>query len=144
VHRALATDLGFVEGPVLLESGEIAVVSMDRGCLYAITDHGTSRVIAETAIGANGATEGRDGFLFVAQSGLARGAPRPPDATGGVIVVEPGRAARWLSTDLVRPNDLCLGPDGLLYVTDPTPYTIRPGRDDGRIEIGRASCRERV
>jgi gluconolactonase len=47
-----------------------------------------------------------------------------------VQVVAPDGMVRWLTRDPIAPNDLCLGPDGLLYVTDPT---RRPSRDDGRL-----------
>jgi gluconolactonase len=131
--RTIAAGLGFVEGPVFLRSGHIAVVSMDHGCVYGINDAGVSRVLARTAIGANGAAEGLDGSIYVAESGVNRGQARPRGATGGVRIIAANGATDWLSTDMVRPNDLCFGPDSLLYVTDPTPYTIRPARDDGRI-----------
>jgi gluconolactonase len=35
----------------------------------------------------------------------------------------------WLTQDPISPNDLCFGPDGFLYVTDPTRHAL----DDGRI-----------
>jgi gluconolactonase len=129
----VASGLGFVEGPVFLQSGGIAVVSMDHGCVYAVNADGQTRVVARTGIGANGAVEALDGSIYVAQSGLMRGQPRLPGATGGVQAIGPDGATAWVSTDMVRPNDLCFGPDSLLYITDPTPYTIRPARDDGRI-----------
>jgi gluconolactonase len=69
-------------------------------------------------------------MLFVAQAGAAR--PLAPDsaAVGGVQAVAADGSWRWLTRDPIAPNDLCFGPDGLLYVTDPT---RRPSRDDGRI-----------
>jgi gluconolactonase len=109
------------------------VTSCDQGRLYRI-EHGRVSVLAETGGGPNGAAEGADGRIFVAQNG--RGVPpyegpRPTGVTGGVQVVSPeGGELAWVTMDPVSPNDLCFGPDGLLYVTDPT----RPiGRSNGRL-----------
>jgi gluconolactonase len=127
--QLLAEDVGFTEGPVFHSSGDIVVVSIDRGHLYRLRD-GTTEVLAVTGGGPNGAAEGIDGSLFVAQNGGMWPAHRWPPITGGVQVVRPSGKVDWLTQDPVSPNDLCFGPDGLLYVTDPT----RNGRrDDGRL-----------
>jgi len=128
-HRVLATGVGFAEGPVITRGGKIVVTSIDHGCLYRITPAG-AEVLAVTGGGPNGATEGPDGNLYVAQNGGSRPAHRWPYVTGGVQAVRPGGRVDWLTQDPVAPNDLCFGPDGLLYVTDPT---RRIERDDGRL-----------
>jgi gluconolactonase len=120
--------MGFTEGPVFRAAGDIVVVSPGDGCVYRIDDSG-SEVLAVTGGGPNGLTEWSDGSLFVAQNGGAFPARRWPYVTGGVQIVRPGGKVDWLTQDPVSPNDLCFGPDGLLYVTDPT----RSRRDDGRI-----------
>jgi gluconolactonase len=129
VHaEALASDLGFVEGPVVT-SGRIICTSIDRGCLYELAE-GRAEVLAVTGGGPNGAAEGADGTLFIAQNGGRRPARPWPFVCGGVQFVRPGGTVHWLTQDPVSPNDLCFGPDGYLYVTDPT----RNGRrDDGRL-----------
>jgi gluconolactonase len=134
----VATDLGLIEGPVLTSSGELVVVSIDRGHLYRIAD-GAAKLLVVTGGGPNGAAEGHGGALFIAQNGGVGlpgdlPAPRPlvhrrPPMTGGVQIVHPSGGVQWLTQDPIAPNDLCLGPDGLLYVTDPT----RGRFDDGRV-----------
>ncbi|MBO0894106.1 MAG: SMP-30/gluconolactonase/LRE family protein [Acidimicrobiales bacterium] len=130
--RVIATGLGFTEGPIVRQRGDYVVTSVDQGRLYRIDDGRTS-VLAETGGGPNGAVEGADGRIFVAQNG--RGVPpyegpRLAGVTGGVQVVSPEGEVDWVTMDPVSPNDLCFGPDGLLYVTDPT----RPiGRSNGRL-----------
>jgi gluconolactonase len=125
--RTIAEGLGFTEGPVILQNGTIAVTSLTHGCVYLIDSSGT-RILAETDAAANGATEASDGALYVTHfcGGTAKqGTP----STGGVLRVDPTGAVEWLTKDPISPNDLCFGPDGYLYVTDPT----RPRRQDGRI-----------
>jgi gluconolactonase len=123
--RVLATDMGFTEGPVFRRCGDIVVTSLDRGILYAVTEGG-ARVFAVTGGGANGAAEGADESIYVAQS-PARG---QSVKTGGIQVARSDGSVDWITMDLVSPNDLCFGPDGWLWVTDPT---RRPARDDSRL-----------
>jgi gluconolactonase len=128
----IATGLGFTEGPVIRQRGDYIVTSVDQGRLFRIGTEGVS-LFATTGGGPNGAAEGRDGSIFVAQNGRGippYSGPRRRDITGGVQVVGPdGGEVSWVTMDPVSPNDLCFGPDGLLYVTDPTrPITRSNGR----------------
>ena len=88
------------------------------------------QTLAVTGGGPNGATEGPGGVLYVAQNGGRRPARKWPYIAGGVQAVGPGSRVNWVTTDPVSPNDLCFGPDGMLYITDPT---RSQARDDGRI-----------
>jgi gluconolactonase len=126
--RVIAEGLGFTEGPTITQDGTVVVTSLTHACLYSIQD-GEVLILAETEAAANGATEGPDGCLYVAHyKGLEP--PRPEiRSTGGVLRVQRDGAWEWITRDPVSPNDLCFGPDGYLYVTDPT----RPRRQDGRI-----------
>jgi gluconolactonase len=109
--------------------GDIVVTSIDRGHLYRVSD-AKSELFAVTGGGPNGATEGIDGSIYVAQNGGRGRTFRKPTMTGGIQAVRPDGRVVWVTTDPVAPNDLCFGPDGLLYLTDPT---RRPARDDGRL-----------
>jgi len=128
--RVLATDLGFTEGPVFLRSGGMLVTSIDRGHLYAIDEDGSVRRLVNTGGGPNGATEGRAGCIYVAQNGGRGPGHRRATVSGGIQNLHVDGRLEWVTKDLISPNDLCFGPDGFLYATDPT---RSPARDDGRL-----------
>jgi gluconolactonase len=132
----IASGLGLLEGPVVRRDGSLVVTSIDQGIVYQITTAGI-RTLAITGGGPNGATEGIGGEVFVAQNGGApapvQGVPNPDNTVRsppGVQVIESSGRVRLFGTGMHSPSDLCFGPDGYLYVTDPT---RRPERDDGRI-----------
>jgi gluconolactonase len=144
--RVVATNIGFTEGPVWTQDGRLIVTSISRGCLYEI-GAGPPRAVATTRGGPNGMTEGRDGTLYVTQnSGLfamSVGDNSPDPIGAGVQIVE-GESVRYLAEGLDAPNDLCFGPGGRLYFTDPrggpTPADLKPGRVyaltlDGQLEL---------
>ena len=116
--RTLASGLGFVEGPVLLSNGTLIVVSLDHQCVYAIGDDGAT-VAARFDAAPNGATEGPDGVVYLAC--FSGHWPARDDCIGqaGVYAWQPGEDPSVVTTAPLAPNDLCFGPDGLLYVTDP-------------------------
>lgn len=131
VHT-IASGVGFSEGPVIMPSGETFVTSIDHGRVYRITDSG-AEVFADLGGGANGATLGEDGTLYVAQNGGRWSHDGPAwglDSIGGVQSIQPDGNIAWVTKDPISPNDLCFGPDGYLYVTDPT---RAPRGADGRI-----------
>lgn len=124
----LSSDAGFCEGPVILEDGSVAAVAIDRGCVTLTSLKGETRVLARTGGGPNGLTaDGKDGF-FLCQNGGIWPAVEKGDA--GVQFIDRDGTVSQVATGLTAPNDLAFGPDGLLYITDPT---RTPERNNGRI-----------
>jgi gluconolactonase len=127
--EVLASGLGFLEGPVIRQDGSIAVVSIDRGTLYEIAPSGSVVELAVAEAGLNGATEGEGETMYLAHFYGAPPAPAGVRSTGGLLAWTPDRGIDWISRDPVSPNDLCVGPEGSVYLTDPT----RRQRADGRL-----------
>jgi gluconolactonase len=122
-----ATDLGFTEGPTALKDGTLWVTSIDRGAIYHLDPDGETIEVVETGGRPNGLTVDDQGVLYVTQAGDGTTA-------AGIQRVE-GRSVSHIATGLDMPNDLCFGPDGRLYFTDPRkvcdildPTTATPGR----------------
>jgi gluconolactonase len=117
--RTAAAGLGFVEGPSLLRSGGLVVVSLDHQCVYEVAAGAPANAVARMDAAPNGSTEGHAGALYLAAFSGAWPARPDCDGDGGVFVWHEGGPVSVLSAAPAAPNDLCFGPDGLLYVTDP-------------------------
>jgi len=139
--RVLASGLGFPEGPVVLDDGDIVFTEIRGQCVSRVRN-GSYEVVARTGGGANGATLGADGAVYVANNGGLNVGPHgywhAPDPIQGRVqrVTLDGEitdVAVGLPAEIPhRPNDLCFGPDGMLYVTDPANWedlaNLMPGR----------------
>lgn len=109
----LTTDLALPEGPLLLPDGRWLVTELDvaRGTVTEVLADGGRRPIARTGR-PNGLALTGDGSIWVAES-----------LQPAVIRLQlSGEQTRELEqvegVPLIWPNDLCVGPDGALYVTD--------------------------
>jgi gluconolactonase len=139
----VAEGLEFPEGPVWLGPKKVAVTEI-RGACISLWENGTlKRKVAVTGGGANGATLGADGALYVANNGgLSMGHEgkwmSPDQLTGRIQRVTLDGKVADVATKLPgdppnRPNDLCFGPDGLLYYTDPHNWEDLPKVNPGRV-----------
>ena len=111
-----ATNLGFVEGPAWSPSGELRVVSLSHGCLYTLSATGEVSGKVVTGGGPNGLVLGADAAFVAQNGGIFAAADKAP---AGVQRIRGEEVTLLFHEIFEAPNDLCFGPDGLLYVTDP-------------------------
>ncbi len=152
-RAVLAEGLAFPEGPVWLGPSRVAFTQI-RGQCVSVWNDGRVTTVASTGGGANGATLGPDGALYVANNGGIsfghEGLWSAPDPiTGRIQHVTLAGEVRDVAVELPgppphRPNDLCFGPDGLLYYSDPRDWEHLPEVGtglvarttlDGRVEL---------
>ncbi len=126
--EVVAEGLEFPEGPVYVGADDLYVTEI-RGGRVSRFREGSLEGRWETGGGPNGATLGSSGTLYVANNGgyrVSEGvAERVDDSVSGRIQrIGPDGGVGDVAVDLPgsgphSPNDLCFGPDGLLYFTDP-------------------------
>lgn len=112
--RIIASGLQSPEAPLVDAGGGWLLVEMseERGCVTRVDPDGQRRTICRTGR-PNGLARAPDGSVLVAESQLR-----------AVIILTDEGGYRVLSDHderggpLLFPNDLCIGPDGALYVTD--------------------------
>lgn len=118
--RQLAANLGMTEGPLWTSGGKLLVTSVNRGLVYEVPlDGSPPRVAFDTGGTPEALAQDANGHIWVTQAqGPSHPSPDEPpsiqkwDCTTGVV-------ARVTGPGLDAPNDLCLGPDGRVWFTDP-------------------------
>jgi gluconolactonase len=139
--QVLAEGLEFPEGPNAMGDG-VVVFTQIRGQQLSRYADGRVETVVHTGGGANGATLGPDGAFYVANNGGLSTGPAgmwqaKEQIPGRIQRVTPEGELSDIAVDLPgapphRPNDLCFGPDGLLYFTDPHNWedlaNLKPGR----------------
>jgi gluconolactonase len=109
-----ASGLSSPEGPVVLPDGSWLVVEggPERGCVTQISPDGRQkRIVAKTGR-PNGLAVDRAGVIWVAESKTPSLVRLTLDGKAEVVITECD------GEPFLFPNDLCLGPDGAIYMTD--------------------------
>lgn len=109
----LCDDLALPEGPLALGDGTwlVTELALRRGCVSHVLADGTRREIVKTGR-PNGLARTADGRIWVAET-----------LTPAILTITLDGATTTELTSvgdvpLLWPNDLCVGPDGALYITD--------------------------
>jgi gluconolactonase len=135
---------GLLEGPVWRPgTGDLLVTLVGGGRVLSIDlEAGSADVFAETRGGPNGAYPCADGGVVVAQNGgldweaigIPNPAPSEPTTPGLQHVGPAGEVILLTEGDgpFRAPNDLCAGPEGTIWFTDP-PQFPRPAEPIGRV-----------
>lgn len=137
----LADGLGFPEGPIY-EGNGVVVFTEIEGQKLSRYEKGKVETIVATGGGANGATPDGKGNYYITNNGGLSAGPKgqwraEPLINGKIQKVTADGKISDLDLDLPgdkphRPNDLCFGPDGQLYFTDPHNWedfrNLKPGR----------------
>src|SRR5579875_2601735 len=111
--------LTFAEGVNFDRDGTLFCVDVEGGGIWRMPPGGELREWVRTGGNPNGSRFGPGGSLFVADCG--RRAILRLDTSSGAMSVY---AAACDGQPFAGPNDLCFGPDGVLYCTDPEGSTL--------------------
>lgn len=132
--HVLAEGLAHPEGPALLDDGSIVFVETRRSRVSRWRLGTPVATLCDIGGTPNACATGRGG-VYVAQSGGGFGGWEPErPANPSIQHVSWSGEVRTVVTEiagrpLLAPNDLCFGPDGLLYFTDPGRYSLTEPED---------------
>jgi gluconolactonase len=112
----------FTEGPVGTPDGGLYFSDIRPNRIHHLESGGKIALIREQSNGANGLAVTKDGDLLAAEGDGKRISRRSRDGT--VTTVTEGMEGR----PFLSPNDLILDAKGGIYITDPGPRPVVPGR----------------
>ncbi len=136
--ETIVTGFGLIEGPVWrMAESDLIVTAIPEGKLLRVdVGAGTTTVFAEVGGGPNGAYPCADGGVVVANNGgldwqaigVRTSDPAQPTTPGLQRVYSDGRVELLTAGygPFNAPNDLCIGPDGAVWFTDPPRYPAPP------------------
>ena len=112
----------FTEGPVGKPDGGLYFTDIRPNKVYELEPNGKITLIREQSTGANGLALTKDGDLLAAEGDGRRISKRSRDGT--VTTVTDGIEGK----PFIWPNDLFPDAKGGIYITDPGPRPVVPGR----------------
>jgi gluconolactonase len=112
----------FTEGPLGTPDGELYFSDIRPNRIYRLDPSGKIELVRENTNGANGLALTREGDLLAAEGAGKRISKRTRDGT--VTTVTEGIAGK----PFLAPNDLLVDTKGGIYITDPGPRPVEPGR----------------
>jgi gluconolactonase len=112
----------FTEGPVGTLEGGLYFSDIRPNRIYRLEPNGKIDLVREQTNGANGLAVTREGDLLAAEGDGKRISKRSRDGT--LTTVTEGIAGK----PFLAPNDLILDAKGGIYITDPGPRPVVPGR----------------
>jgi gluconolactonase len=112
----------FTEGPVGTPDGGLYFSDIRPNRIYHLDPGGKISLVREQTNGANGLALTREGDLLAAEGEGKRISRRSRD--GGVTTVTEGIAGK----PFLSPNDVLVDAKGGIYITDPGPRPVVPGR----------------
>jgi gluconolactonase len=112
----------FTEGPVGTPDGGLYFSDIRPNKIYQLEPGGKIALIREQTNGSNGLAVTKDGEIFAAEGNGQRISKRSRDGT--VITVTDSAGGK----PFLSPNDLIIDARGGIYITDPGPRPVVPGR----------------
>lgn len=114
---------GFTEGPATNAKGEVFFTDIPNSRIHKIALDGKVSVFAENTGKANGLMFGSDGRLFAAANGDKQ-----------IVTYDESGKKTVIASD-IESNDLCIGLNGNLYVTDPPHKQVWLIKPDGSKQV---------
>jgi gluconolactonase len=112
----------FTEGPLGTPDGGLYFSDIRPNRIYRLDASGKIELVRDNTNGANGLAFTREGDLLAAEGSGKRVSKRTRDGT--VTTVTEGSAGK----PFLAPNDLLVDTKGGIYITDPGPRPVEPGR----------------